>query len=264
MEELLNHLKTRITILEQAIKRAEKDAGSFPCGHLRVSASRNRCRYYQLTEPGDLVGKYLTKDRSDLAKALAQKDYNEHFLKEAQKELTALEKTLSKLVKSNADLVYQKLSPGRKKLVDPYILPDEIYIEEWLSEPFKPNPYMPESRIYDTKRGDMVRSKSEAIIADMLLDLGIPYHYEKPIRLKGGAKRYPDFTLLKVAAREEVYLEHFGLLDDEDYRNACLIKMSEYRRNGIYPGKNLLFTYETTDFPLDIKGFRKMLSYLLI
>lgn len=237
MEELLNHLKTRITILEQAIKRAEKDAGSFPCGHLRVSTSRNRCRYYQLTEPGDLVGKYLTKDCLVHAKALAQKDYNEQFLKEAQKELAALEKTLSKLAKSNSDLVYQKLSPGRKKLVNPYILPDDIYIEEWLSESFKPNPYMPESRIYDTKRGDMVRSKSEAIIADMLLDLGIPYHYEKPIRLKGGAKRYPDFTLLKVAAREEVYLEHFGLLDDEDYR---------------------------ADFPLDIKGFRKMLSDLLI
>ena len=61
MEELLNHLKTRIAILEQAIKRAEKDAGSFPCGHLRVSASRNRCRYYQLNEDGDLVDRESDK-----------------------------------------------------------------------------------------------------------------------------------------------------------------------------------------------------------
>lgn len=264
MNNLLNQLNERVAVLKRALKNAEHHCSNYPEGRLRISSGKRQIRFYHVTQETDITGEYIPKDRSDLAKALAQKDYNEQFLKEAQKELAILQKTLSKLAKSNADLVYQKLSPGRKKLVDPYILPDEIYIEEWLSEPFKPNPYMPENKIYDTKRGDMVRSKSEAIIADMLLDLGIPYHYEKPIRLKGGAKRYPDFTLLKVAAREEVYLEHFGLLDDEDYRNACLIKMSEYRRNGIYPGKNLLFTYETADFPLDIKGFRKMLSYLLI
>ena len=263
MYNLLNQLNERVTVLKRAIKNAEHHCNNYPDGRLRISSGKHQIRFYRVTQETDNTGEYISKKNIALAKALAQKDYNEHFLNEAQKELTALEKTLSKLTRNNADLVYQKLSPGRKKLVDPYILPDEIYIEEWLSEPFKPNPYMPESRIYDTKRGDMVRSKSEAIIADMLLDLGIPYHYEKPIRLKGGANRYPDFTLLKVAAREEIYLEHFGLLDDEDYRNACLIKIGEFRQNGIYPGKNLLFTYETTDFPLDIKGFRKMLAEIM-
>ena len=263
MKELLNHLKTRITLLEKAVEKAEKDCGSFPGGHLRVSESRNRFRYYHITEPGDHVGKYLTKDCSGLAKALAQKDYNERFLKSARLELSMLEKTLSRITTCNAELAYQKLPDARKKLVDPYILPDELFVQEWLAKPFKENPYLPENKIYDTRRGEKVRSKSEAIIADMLQDLGIPYHYEKPIKLRGGTRRYPDFTLLKVSTREEIILEHFGLLDDEDYRNGCLIKMSEYRQNGIYPGKNLLITYETPIFPLDIKGFKKMLSNLI-
>ena len=264
MYNLLDQINERITVLKRAIKNAEYDCSSCPEGKLRISNTKRQIRFYRVTQETDNTGEYIPKKNTNFAKALAQKDYNERFLKEARQELTLLEKTLSKLAQNNADLVYEKLSPGRKKLVAPYILPEEVYVEEWLSEPFKPNPYMPENRVYDTRRGDMVRSKSEAIIADMLLELGIPYHYEKPIRLKGGAKRYPDFTLLKVATREEIYLEHLGLLDDEDYRNNCLIKMSEYRQNGIYPGKNLLFTYETSDFPLDIKGYRKMLADLLI
>ena len=38
---------------------------------------------------------------------------------------------------------------------------------------------------------------------------------------------------------------------------------NEYRRSGIYPGKNLIFTYETDDSPLDIKGIKEMLKELL-
>ena len=51
----------------------------------------------------------------------------------------------------------------------------------------------------------------------------------------------------KVKSKEEIYLEHFGLLNDEEYRKDVLEKMDMYRASGIYPGKNLLFTYETED-----------------
>ena len=110
----------------------------------------------------------------------------------------------------------------------------------------------------------MVRSKSEAIIADMLYDLGIPYHYECPIKLKGGQIRYPDFTILRTKTREVIYLEHFGLLDDEGYRRDALEKLDIYRTNGIYPGKNLLFTYETEYSPLDINGIKNMIKGIVL
>ena len=69
---------------------------------------------------------------------------------------------------------------------------------------------------------------------------------------------------MQVKAREEIYLEHFGLLDDEEYLYKNLQKMDEYRDNGIYPGKNLIFTYETGENPLDIRGIRAMLKEILI
>ncbi len=144
--------------------------------------------------------------------------------------------------------------------MNPYILTDELYSARWEAKAYRTNPFNPDGKIYETRKGEMVRSKSEAILADMLYELGIPYHYEQELRLKDKKLRYPDFTLLKVKTREEIYLEHFGLLDDEQYRASCIDKLDEYRNSGIYPGKNLLITVESKDNPLDIGGTRKMLK----
>ena len=159
---------------------------------------------------------------------------------------------------------HDTLMTERKQLVCPYIMTDELYAAQWQEKAYKSNPFNPEGKIYETRKGEMVRSKSEAIISDMLYELGIPYHYEQELVLKNKKIRYPDFTLLKEKTREVIYLEHFGLLDDEQYRISCMTKLDEYRGRGIYPGKNLLITYESTDNPLDIGGTRKMLKDIFL
>ena len=231
MEELLKCIKERIVTLKKAIAKAEKESGTFPEGRLRVSRSGKQVRYYKMQKQSDTIGEFIRKEKTFLAGQLAQRDYH-------------------------------KLIPERKKLVVPYIATEELFAEAWVVKPFRTNPYLPEAKIYDTRRGEKVRSKSEAILADMFYDLGIPYRYEELVQLRSGKKVYPDFTLLKTKTREEVYFEHFGLLDDEDYRGQALRKLNEYRRSGIFPGKNLLFSYETEDIPLDIKGVREMLKVI--
>ena len=264
MEELLKMIKTRVAALQKAIDKASQDNIECPEGRLRVSSDPHRNRYYHITRPGDNVGDYITAKNLGIASALAQKEYNRDFLKVAHDELSWLIKAYSHLSSRNVDLAYQKLPAARKCLISPYILTDELYGQMWQTKPFKTNSYMPENKIYATKRGETVRSKSEAILADMFYEIGIPYNYEKALRLKSGKTIYPDFTLLKMSSREEIYLEHFGLLDNAEYLNASLFKLQEYRQSGIYPGKNLLFTYETAMLPLDIKGIRKMIKELLL
>lgn len=56
------------------------------------------------------------------------------------------------------------------------------------------------------------RSVSE----DESISQGIPYRYEYPLVLEGNVKVYLDFTILKMPEREEVYLEHFGMMDVEE------------------------------------------------
>ena len=81
----------------------------------------------------------------------------------------------------------------------------------------------------------------------------IPYRYEYPLKLKDLGIVYPDFTLLKVATQEEIYWEHFGMMDNPAYCQKAIQKLHTYGRNGIYPGKNLIVTFETIQTPLDMR-----------
>lgn len=88
--------------------------------------------------------------------------------------------------------------------------------------------------IHRTLRGEMVRSKSELIIADRLHEHGIEYVYEQPLTL-GGQTRYPDFTIDDAESGEKYYWEHCGLLGDPEYQRRWERKQAWYRNNGILP-----------------------------
>ncbi len=263
MKDLIKHLKKRESIIKKALKLAEQEEGSFSEGRLRVVKIEKGCRYYNVVKKNDTNGEYLSVKEKPLIKELAQKDYNKRFLKEAKEELKTLQRTIDKFESINGDGTFLNLSPERQRLVTPYIISDDLYAEEWQSKKFKTNSYLPENKRYDTKRGEKVRSKSEAIIADILYDLRVPYRYEAPLQLNVGI-RYPDFTLLNIKTKEEIFLEHLGLMDEDEYRAATFHKLDEYRENGIYLGRNLLITYETEESPLDIKGIKRMLQDLLL
>ena len=258
MRELMNQLQNRKNVLKRAITKAEREARSFPEGHLRVSCTRGRSRYYKVDSSSQPSGRYLSVNEDLLVTSLAQKAYNERFLSAAREELQVILKFTARLEKLDSERVYQEQSAARKEFVKPYIIPEDEYIRAWLEESYISNPYNEDDKRFDTKKGDKVRSKSEAIIADMLYELGIPYRYEQVVSLSSGALRYPDFTILNIKAREEVYLEHLGMMDLDDYREGNLGKIDEYRASGIYIGKNLLLTFESPSHPLDIKGIRKM------
>ena len=264
MNNLMETLKQRTALIKRAIKLAEKEKETFGEGRLRISKTKHQTRYFKVVDKGDSTGEYLSKDKLSIIQKLAQKDYNKQFLRVAKVEQDMLEKLIEKCDQKQAEDVYNALSSERKSLVTPYILPDDLIAQEWQSKKFKPNPYKPEKKIFDTRRGEKVRSKSEAIIADMLYEMGIPYHYECPVKMHNGEIKYPDFTLLKVKTREVIYFEHFGRMGEEDYRNDTREKMDLYRASGIYPGKNMMFTYETEEYPLDISGARKMLSEVFL
>ncbi|MBP3603897.1 MAG: hypothetical protein J6J79_07100 [Lachnospiraceae bacterium] len=109
-----------------------------------------------------------------------------------------------------------------------------------------------------------LRQEVKEEIEDIGKYLGIPYRYEAQLKLKNGKRKYPDFTLLKVKTREVIYHEHFGLLDNEEYRQASLNKLDEYSKNGIYLGKNLIITYEAEGHYLNIKEIKKMMKEIFL
>ncbi len=261
MQKVLEIVDERARLLRKTIRQVEKYDYDSVEGTLRVSQNGKKLMYYHHYPQNDhKPDEYINSSNIAIARALAQKDYRKKFLREAQYELTNLEIFTSKLSKKNADHAYQSLSKERQNLINSYIQTNEEYAKEWQTKKFKASNYEPEKKVFETRRGDKVRSKSEAIIADIIYELGIPYRYEQLVHLSNGEKKAPDFTLLKVSTREVFYLEHFGMLDDEDYLNRNLHKLDDYRNSGIYTGKNLIITYDTDKCPLDIPGIKKMLK----
>ncbi len=103
-----------------------------------------------------------------------------------------------------------------------------------------------------------MRSKSEAMIANLLLELNLPYQYEKPLLLDG-TLLHPDFTILDLSTRTEVYYEHFGLMDQESYQASAFAKIAKYESAGYAIGNQLLFSFESAQTPFNIGQIRQRL-----
>lgn len=88
--------------------------------------------------------------------------------------------------------------------------------------------------IYRTDRDELVRSKSEWIIADKLNAAGIRYIYEYRMNL-GGTERWPDFVINDDHRGLTWYWEHLGRMDKPDYRARWEIKRKAYAAQGIVP-----------------------------
>ena len=115
-----------------------------------------------------------------------------------------------------------------------------------------------------TEKGERVRSKSEKILADYFYRKNILYKYEKPLHLKGYGTVYPDFTFLSKKTYQEIYWEHEGMMDKQDYARAAVRKIELYQINHVYPGDRLIITFETEQNVLNSKIIENLIEKYLI
>lgn len=233
-----------------------------PEGSLVVSKSNGVIQFFHKTEKSQKKGKYIEKKQTKLIKALAQKEYDCLFRKELEKQENKLKRALQAIPEKELEQVYEKLTDAKKGFVKPYVLNDEAYIKEWLSVEYVGKVYKDEYPKYTTEKGEKVRSKAEKIIADLMYRMGIPYRYEYPLYTSKFGTIYPDFMILIVSSRKEVYLEFFGMMDDADYCEKAIKRIHELAKNGIVLGKNLYAIFESHGTPLDTKVVEKMLLEL--
>ena len=159
--------------------------------------------------------------------------------------------------------VYCKEGEIRQKLIQPLVLPDPEYAEEWLRVQYEAKPFRDDAPVHLTKKKERVRSKSEVMIANVLAENSIPYRYECPLDLGNGII-YPDFTILRMKDRKVLYWEHLGMMDDSEYRNQAFLRIREYEKNGIFPGDRLILTVETARMPLNTNVISSMIDHYLL
>ena len=263
MNPLIKELMARRQKLEAVIRKAEADLKKLPEGKLWVSKKNNTPQYYVITQDDGVVTKrYIPKANQDIRNGLAQREYLGKMIKKAELELQDINFILSRERLFQAEEIHSQFHPSKKHIVIPMLMNDEEFALWWENNPFESYDKWPEELKYPTKRGEMVRTKSEAMIADCYYELGIPYRYECAVKLYKGEVRHPDFTLLDKSKRKVFYHEHLGLLDDSGYRRENMQKLDLYRQSGIFVGKNLILTHEVAGSPLNIRVFKQNMKEL--
>ncbi|MCR5641314.1 MAG: hypothetical protein K6G04_08190 [Lachnospiraceae bacterium] len=261
MENIKQIMLKRMRYLEKVEKELISHPVEAPEGRLRISKQGN-CAVYYIKQKGSPKSTYLHREEDHIAKALAQRDYQNTLQQRIQRELGQLRQFLNTYDHKRVDGIMDHYSPMRRALVDPLVMSDDAYATWWETEPYEAECGWEEEKKLKTKKGDLTRSKSELMIANFYYDHNIPYRYECELRLKNGKRRYPDFTVLNRNTREVFYHEHLGLIDQTSYLEKNLIKLEEYQSNGIFLGKNLILTYETKDHPFNLYEVEAYLLHL--
>ena len=265
---LYDSLRKKMDYYDSVVADIKKRLPEFPNGYLKVSPAKNKCgknyQYYVRDNKSDPSGRYLPKGERAFAKQLAQKEYCGQILKTAEKEKKRIVRFLKDSDENALLNAYLKMNPGKRILVEPYVIPDDEYAEKWQELKYTGGLFDEDDSVYYTKRGDRVRSKSEQMIADRLFDAHIPYRYEFPLVYDGTKHIFTDFTVLNKRTRVTYRWEHFGKMDDPKYRKTFFWKQSVYSQLGYTQGLNLVFTFEDNDNPLDMRVVDRLIKRLFL
>jgi len=112
----------------------------------------------------------------------------------------------------------------------------------WINQPQRKNPYPTSEGNYHSKNGVPLRSKSELMIANLLEEYGLPYHYDTVLNFTEQTI-YPDFKIKNPYNNKLVIWEHFGALNQPGYEQRMNDKMDTYLTHG-YTLENLIYTFE--------------------
>lgn len=258
----LRKQKEEIEKMIMKIKKEEKAYESLPEGSIRVSSTDGRIQYL-FKKKDSIKEEYVAaKDVQNIGRII-QREYDRKAMKTLKNMNKHLNAFLEKYDSKALSKMHANLCEGRKRFINPLELCDEAFVEKWMEDhPGEQNTY-PEQRKYETEQGELVRSKSEKIIADTLYKMKIPYRYEARLCLDNNKIIYPDFTCLNLRTRKTIYWEHLGLLGVNDYANKNFEKLEAYEQNGIFLGDELMISMEMPENPLNVKIIRKKIELLL-
>ena len=258
--------KTRVELLamlEDASVKVNKLRKKMPEDlKLRAVKHRNGYQYFMRKNGETGNGTYIDNAHQELAANLAQIDYYDTLIKAINNAINALD-LCSEHICDIYDKTLIAIPEAKRAIIKIPHLTDEMFLQAWLNQEYNGLEFAEEKRGYYTRQGIRVRSKSEMIIADILHEQNIPFLYEKPLALKGNTF-FPDFTLMDLSNRKEIYWEHFGLMDDMEYRNNAFGKIRKYEANALYQQDSLIVTFETERYPLNVKDIREMVCNLKI
>lgn len=245
--------------------RLEKGIEKAPGGNLIVKRSNNCVQFYRSDKKNR---RYIHRDEAALVKALAQKKYDARYKEAVEAELEQVEKSIEGLKEAmfRPEDILNSIPEEMRVLVRTGFAADSEAEERWKKERNDGKNPIESAVTYLTARGELVKSKSEVMIADRLNYYGVPYDYERSLDdgMMGNYNYYPDFTCLNRRTGKTWYWEHCGRMDDPKYAEKMMLKIMNYSGLDIFLGSELLISMETTKIPLQMYYVERLIrKYLL-
>lgn len=247
-DRFLDQLALEIKREEQQLAGSLRQLETAPPGSLTIR-KRSKGETYFLNEYEDNGGcqkrrqKCITEDEK-LVLQLTEKAVQKKIAKKVKSNLKLLYRLYDGFEDASLEAVLEELGPQYQK-----VLRDrrQSVMDARLKKAYRKAPFQPGSHIHETDYGELVRSKSEQILANTLLAYGIPFHYEEEfmyrIGIEGINRVYPDFTILLPGGRRILW-EHLGLLSDPEYCWKTAQKLNLYQKNGFVIGDSLILTMD--------------------
>lgn len=257
---LYDQMLTKSNELEHRIQTLQSQLSDYPPGKL-ICARNGKYQKYYLSENAQI--QYLKKSDLGLAELLAAKKYIVTQLEDIQNEKKAIDSYLKQYaahLPQASSLLSD--SSGYRKLLCSYFSSNVPSAAEWQQADYEKNPNYPEQLIHKTLSGNIVRSKSESLIDTSLYLNKIPFRYECALHLDHFLF-YPDFTIYRPETNDEIYWEHFGMMNDESYSKKVFSKLQIYNAHGIIPSINLIATFEDNSHPLASDQIERIIQLYL-
>lgn len=238
---------------------------------ITVKHGNNNDYYWDVTTTdGKKDPKFVGEVNSEKLYTVARSSYKKELLKIVRHNLKILRNAAKGYRSYSKAKIIATLSPCLQEL-DFDTNFDNVMKElwEWAAEDYERNPKPFKDPVIIAKDGTRVRSKSECIIYNLLLELGIPFRYDPVMKFKiknqhGEVETYyesPDF-LIKCPDGSYIIIEHAGMLTSAQYTNDLAHKLQIYQLNGYWIGRSLFVTSDDIYGGIDSEQINNLLSCL--
>lgn len=259
-EENLEELRRALAFVDEKLKQS-------PPGRLEI-ITRNSRQYFihcNTDSKGNLTRNYLSEKDQKLITKLINSNYYLRMRPKLVREIKAFENFLSSYSPAKKDYEYTNMCEARRKFVVPLFSNVTYELQKWLEEGNTEYSNYFESKRFTTDNGEMVRSKSELMIANRLARRSdkLLYKYEPELVFLNGRRLRPDFKTFSLLSGKKSILEHAGMMDNPEYAENFVRKMKDYQENGFHYGENLFVTMETSRIPLTTSVIDRTIERLL-
>jgi len=181
---IINTLIEARNDLEIAKKRLDILISKGTKSQIKMKRIKGSIYVYKRTDSSQTNGTYIKKDNAKEIRPLIQKLYNIRLKEAVEEEKKQIETCIAILRETDTSqtAVLKSIPSEMHRYINTDVFNDKDAVEEWRREVYMGNNPIRFEKAFKTSNGDMVRSKSELIIAETLKDFKVPYILHDGIR----------------------------------------------------------------------------------